>query len=486
MLDVRPEYDEAWSQFLNLLDDLAGDVARFVWRAVDCAECMASLRTLLPDVERAVLLLAQAYRDRFLPVIRQFAQDTMCLSQFRLLLNAVLSWFSMLQLPRPEHLLQSVLELVSDNYDFETIMVFGGRGDKQQPLPFVYRLNVSSQQWHRIGEMKTSRASAAACILDRTAVVIGGVAGDDAVLSSCSAVDMGTEREVPFDDVCAARFRACAVSHDGAIWLIGGLDGKTPATSVLCYTPNTRTWHEHKAKLPDTAVVLDGSAASMGSSILLAYTQDTRCFVTTLDTTAAQPCWSPAINFPCNRNASLFAHGWSRSVFVIGGLDESASDTQTASASVQRFHLDTKTVVALADIPHPRLQPAVTGSDRKLFVIGGQERKQDHRTVEEYNIARNEWQRLASIHVEGSLTCAAAVHLPLKIPTPDPTSKLQRKLETEQKRCCALKQQVIELNKRLESKSAEINKLRGDVISPGSFPDCCPSLTSVQMMISTS
>lgn len=196
-----------------------------------------------------------------------------------------------------------------------------------------------------------------------------------------------------------ARFDlGAATGPDGRIYVIGGATAggyKNPSTivaAVEAYDPVAGAWQTlGPMRTPraafGTATGLDGRIYTFGGS------NGTDCLNTAEAYNPATNSWTVLAAMPTARCSVAATRGVDGRIYVIGGWDPS---NPWGLATVEVFNPDSGTWdTSIAPLPTPRWAPAaVTGTDGRVYALGGNYANNPRPTVEVYNPADNQWTSL--------------------------------------------------------------------------------------------
>jgi N-acetylneuraminic acid mutarotase len=113
--------------------------------------------------------------------------------------------------------------------------------------------------------------------------------------------------------------------------------------------------------------------------------------------------WTAVASMPVARERAAAATGPDGTIYVAGGSNGGAPDTSAPLNTMESYHASTNKWKALAHLKTARDGPAaVTGSDGKIYVLGGFDGTKSLSSVEAYDPATNSWSS------ETSMTTARA------------------------------------------------------------------------------
>ena len=234
-------------------------------------------------------------------------------------------------------------------------------------LKLGFAMDTPSPSWRTKTAMPTTRGQA---------VVI---TGDDGLIYVMGGLDGGVpfstvEAYNPLTDTWTAKMampettRGAAVAKglNGIIYVIGGFNGTSKSTAIQAYNTTSNTWSK-KTPIPvevwmaGAAVGDDGKIYVFGGeSYSTFYSNKTQIYDPTTDT------WTNGTHMPTSRSLLGVAKGPDGLIYAVGGCNGSALSV------VEAYDPSTDTWTEKAPMPSPKLEfSLVLGPDKKIYAIGG-------------------------------------------------------------------------------------------------------------------
>ena len=252
--------------------------------------------------------------------------------------------------------------------------------------------------WQSVGSMAQARGFCGACLAGETIYTIGGeIPYGGAPLATVEAFDIQTRQSVTVPTLHLPLGRANAVvvgTASGRAYVIGGSDehGIPCGTCYACDLP-AGTW-SIKAEMPQEVTCAAGAMGADGRIYVIGGItggSSTRLVQRFDPAASAQGAWSEVHSLPDERFSAAAAVAGGK-IYVFGGID---------GAGVVIDRVDVYDPVADAwtasgqAMPTPRYDlSAVTGSNGRIYAIGGMRHCSAVDVVEEFDPATGQWAQM--------------------------------------------------------------------------------------------
>jgi N-acetylneuraminic acid mutarotase len=109
--------------------------------------------------------------------------------------------------------------------------------------------------------------------------------------------------------------------------------------------------------------------------------------------------WTAVASMPAARERAAAATGPDGTIYVAGGSNASTTDTSAPLNTMESYHASTNKWKTLAHMTTARDGPAaVTGSDGRIYVLGGFNGSESLSSVEAYDPTTNSWSSVTSMN----------------------------------------------------------------------------------------
>ena len=264
--------------------------------------------------------------------------------------------------------------------------IFVMSGFCDQALCTVERYSISRDEWEPAGVMSVPRTKFCAVQLSKDRfLVVGGKQADGTRIDHCELFerDKGFRKEKGIVLTKGRSGFGCVV-HDGAVYVIGGNDGRV-LNKVEKWNGAEKKWE----KVGRMSVKRDELAAVVGSDGRIyavgGYGGVERTCLTSCERYDPEShSWEEIAPMKEGRRAlALVAHG--RFVYALGGYNG-----KSYMKSVERFDIETGRWESVRDMNRGRCTLAAAVHGDKIYVLGGFD-GEPLREVEVYDIVKDEW-----------------------------------------------------------------------------------------------
>jgi hypothetical protein len=304
-----------------------------------------------------------------------------------------------------EHMKKGVAE--ADEMDRELKVVIAGGRNKDGVLNSVEMFSLATGTWTPLQPMRTRRSSASSVVHKNHIFVVGGFDGHWVkLMEKLSLNAVHVDQSIPWENVPAElpgqSAGQCSVVYNGRLIVIGGVDANTiacsdsiteispvpPYTSKLLATMQQRKWYHGVAIFGDKILIVGGRDRSSIRNVVMYNITKNEC-----QELAPLP-------YPVCEMATV---KWGDdNVMIMGGTD---SDNKPLN-KVLMYNIKTQKSHMLPDMKYKRKGCVAAVVRDTVIVMGGQEGRNDLKSVESFRFESNTWKELADMHEARRLATA--------------------------------------------------------------------------------
>eukprot|EP00928_Gymnodinium_smaydae_P088615 TRINITY_DN72681_c0_g1_i1.p1 TRINITY_DN72681_c0_g1~~TRINITY_DN72681_c0_g1_i1.p1 ORF type:complete len:418 (-),score=79.13 TRINITY_DN72681_c0_g1_i1:73-1326(-) len=278
--------------------------------------------------------------------------------------------------------------------------------DGSRSLADGERYDDRSQRWEAIAPMLTPRSNLVACAWEGSLYAIGGTDGGQ-VLGALERFVEAENRWESLPEMPTPRSGMAAAVCNGSLYVIGGREGFRSLGTVERFEIAERSWEP----LPPMEVSRRFLAATVLSGRLYAVGGEDDAFAAlataerlTLD---AEAVWEHLPPMPTRRRG-LAAAALRGRLFAVGGGQAAAAQKSTALMVVECFDAVIGAWETLPVLPAPRVFLAAAALSGSLFVLGGSDGSQAHRSVD--RLVAGTWKSMRPMDTRRAFFAAAVMH----------------------------------------------------------------------------
>lgn len=253
----------------------------------------------------------------------------------------------------------------------ERIYFFGGEISDQnnsQPTNDAWSYNLSNKHWEKETSLESPLSHAAACTLNNTLYIFGGINLARETLSSVHAYD--PEINTWKTDIAILPkplFNLQCITSNEDIYISGGVSESGISTATYSYNPAENSWN---LSLPSLNTGRSQHAMLKLSNLLYAAGGNTNLEtastqIEVLDLNAESPFWSTIAEMNIARS-NFSIHQWDNKLHAIGGNDSEGNPL----SSKETYYPTEGLWRSQTPVPFPITQYTSTIESRTLHIIG--------------------------------------------------------------------------------------------------------------------